>query len=158
MPVVSLLVDIIVAECQSEIQLNSNRYVSSVAVSGSQLSTNDINDLFEFDDTDTTYCAPSNMKPFTMTISYSSPVLLTEIGIHGYDGLFNNNDFVTRFSLSFSEDGNNFTEYIRDTGSTVSYITIHMHVAILLLSCRSSLCQVMRGVTLDYGLPSLPLV
>ena len=125
MPVVSLLVDIIVAECQSEIQLNSNRYVSSVAVSGSQLSTNDINDLFEFDDVDTTYCAPSNMKPFTMTISYSSPVLLTEIGMHGDDdfNLFDSDDFVTRFSLSFSEDGNNFTEYIRDTGSTVSYTT-----------------------------------
>ena len=94
-------------------------------MSGSQLSTNDINDLFEFDDIDTTYCAPSNMKPFTMTISYSSPVLLTEIGIHGDDdfNLFDSDDFVTRFSLSFSEDGNNFTEYIRDTGSTVSYIT-----------------------------------
>ena len=120
MPVVSPLVDIIVAECQSEIQLNSNHYVSSVAVSGSQLSTNDINDLLEFDDIDTTYCAPTNMKPFTMTISYSSPVLLTEIGIHGDDDLFNSDDFVTRFSLSFSEDDDNFTEYIRDTGSTVS--------------------------------------
>ena len=86
--------------------------------SGSQLSTNDINDLFEFDDIDTTYCAPSNMKPFTMTISYSSPVLLTEIGIHGYDGPFNDNHFVNEFSLSFSNDGENFTDYIQGSRST----------------------------------------
>ena len=94
-------------------------------MNGSQLSMDDINDLLEFDDTGRYYCAPTHTRPFTMTISYSSPVLLTEIGIHGDDdfNLFDSDDFVTRFSLSFSEDGNNFTEYIRDTGSTVSYIT-----------------------------------
>ena len=35
--------------------------------------------------------------------------------------IFDSDDFVTRFSLSFSEDDDNFTEYIRDTGLTVSY-------------------------------------
>ena len=92
-------------------------------MSGSQLSTGDVNDLFEFDDTDKYYCAPTNIKPFTMTISYSSPLLLTEIGIHGDVDpiIFDSDDFVTRFSLSFSEDDDNFTEYIRDTGLTVSY-------------------------------------
>ena len=91
-------------------------------MSGSQLNEDDVN-LLEFDNTGRTYCASTNMKPFNMTISYSSPVLLTEIGIHGYDGFFGN-DFVSRFSLSFSEDGDNFTDYIRDTGSTVSYTII----------------------------------
>ena len=92
--------------------------------SGSQLSINDINDLFEFDDIDRYYCAPTNMKPFTMTISYSSPVLLTEIGIHGDDDFIDGNDFVTRFSLSFSEDGGNFTEYLQGVKPTVRCIKI----------------------------------
>ena len=113
---------IIVAECQSEIQLNSNHYVSSVTVNGSQLSMDDINDLLEFDDTGRYYCAPTHTRPFTMTISYSSPVLLTEIGIHGDNGInfffFGRDDFVTRFSLSFSEDGKNFTDYIQGSKST----------------------------------------
>ena len=52
-----------------------------------------------------------------MTISYSSPVLLTEIGIHGYDGLLDK-DFVTEFSLSFSEDGDIYTDYIQGARST----------------------------------------
>ena len=52
-----------------------------------------------------------------MTISYSSPVLLTEIGIHGYDGLLDK-DFVTEFSLSFSEDGDIYTDYIQGAKST----------------------------------------
>ena len=67
-----------------------------------------------------------------MTITYSSPVLLREIGIHGYDNpliLSPFDDYVTSFSLSFSEDGGNFTEYIRDTGSTVCYIN-NTHVLI----------------------------
>ena len=94
-------------------------------MSGSQLNEDNVNDLLEFDNIGRTYCAPTNMRPFNMTISYSSPVLLTEIGIHGDDNLWPaSNDFVTRFSLSFSEDGDNFTDYIRDTGSTVSYTII----------------------------------
>ena len=72
------------------------------------------------------------MRPFTMTITYSSPVLLREIGIHGYNQVLESSifdDYVTRFSLSFSEDGGNFTEYIRDTGTTVCYIN-NTHVLI----------------------------
>ena len=72
------------------------------------------------------------MRPFTMTIIYSSPVLLREIGIHGYNQFLGSSrfdDYVTSFSLSFSEDGGNFTEYIRDTGSTVCYIN-NTHVLI----------------------------
>ena len=88
-------------------------------MSGSSI---DYNNLFNFDDTGRYYCGPTNMRPFTMTISYSSPVLLTEIGIHGRDRTFPlSNQFVTSFSLSFSEDDDNFIEYIRDTGSTVCY-------------------------------------
>ena len=72
------------------------------------------------------------MRPFTMTITYSSPVLLREIGIHGYNQVLGSSifdNYVTSFSLSFSEGGGNFTEYIRDTGSTVCYIN-NTHVLI----------------------------
>ena len=86
-------------------------------MNGSQLNVDNVNDLLEFNDTGRTYCVPTDMRPFTMTISYSSPVLLTEIGIHGHDGTFGN-DFVTEFSLSFSEDGSNFTDYIQGAKST----------------------------------------
>ena len=107
-------------ECQSESRLHNNPGVNSVTVSDSSI---DYNNLFNFDDTGRYYCGPTNMRPFTMTISYSSPVLLREIGIHGHDRTFPlSNQFVTSFSLSFSKDGDNFTEYIRDTGSTVCYI------------------------------------
>ena len=110
---------LVVTECQSESQLNSNQYVDDVTVSDSSI---DYSYLFNFDDTGRYYCGPTNMRPFTMTITYSSPVLLREIGIHGRDRILRSDEFVNSFSLSFSEDGDNFTEYIRDTGSTVCYI------------------------------------
>ena len=81
--------------------------------------------LFEFGNTDVFHCGPSDVGSFNITITYSSPVLLTEIGIHGYNQILATSifdDYVTSFSLSFSEDDDNFTEYIRDTGSTVSYV------------------------------------
>ena len=77
--------------------------------------------LFEFDNTDVLHCGPSDVGSFNITITYSSPVLLTQIGIHGRDRTFQSDEYVTRFSLLFSEDDDNFTEYIRDTGSTVCY-------------------------------------
>ena len=118
-----------VTECQSESQLNSNQYVDDVTVSDSSI---DHSYLFNFYDTERYYCGPSDVGRFNITITYSSPVLLTEIGIHGRDRTFPRSDqFVTSFSLSFSEDGDNFTEYIRDTGSTVCYINnIHMYSSI----------------------------
>ena len=79
--------------------------------------------LFEFGNTDVFHCGPSDVGSFNITITYSSPVLLTEIGIHGRDRAFPlPDDYVTSFSLLFSEDDDNFTEYIRDTGSTVCYV------------------------------------
>ena len=75
--------------------------------------------LFEFDNTEVFHCGPSEAGPFNITITYSSPVLLMEIDIHGHDRTFQSDEYVTRFSLSFSEDDDNFTEYIRDTGSRV---------------------------------------
>ena len=113
---------LVVTECQSESQLNSNQYVDDVTVSDSSI---DNSYLFNFYDTERYYCGPTNMRPFNMTITYSSPVLLREIGIHGRDRTFRSDEFVNSFSLSFSEDGDNFTEYIRDTGSTVCYIKTH---------------------------------
>ena len=108
-----------VTECESESHLNNDQYVDSVTVSGSQINTDD---LFNFGNAQK-YCGPTSTRPFTITITYSSPVLLREIGIDGFDRrLFQSNQYVTSFSLSFSEDGDNFTEYVRDTGSTVCHI------------------------------------
>ena len=112
-----LQVHFVITECQSESQLNSNQHVDSVTVNGLPINTGN---LFEFD-TDVLHCGPSDVGSFNIIISYSSPVLLTEIGIHGRDRTFSSDEYVTRFSLLFSEDGDNFTEYIRDTGSTVCY-------------------------------------
>ena len=110
---------LVVTECQSESQLNSNQYVDDVTVSDSSI---DYSYLFNFYDTERYYCGPTNIRPFNMTITYSSPVLLREIGIHGHDRILRSDEFVNSFSLSFSKDGDSFTEYIRDTGSTVCYI------------------------------------
>ena len=110
-----------ITECQSESSLNSDQYVDSVTVSSSSMNTDN---LFNFGNTGR-YCGPTDMRPFTMTITYSSPVLLREIGIQGRDRLFPwPNQYVTSFSLSFSEDDNNFTQYIQDTGSTVHHINV----------------------------------
>ena len=119
----------VITECQSESRLHNNPGVNSVTVSGSPI---DYNNLFNFDDTGRYYCGSTNMRPFTMTITYSSPVLLREIGIHGYNQFplsTTFDDYVTSFSLSFSEGGGNFAEYIRDNGSTVCYIN-NTHVLI----------------------------
>ena len=85
-------------------------------MNGSPINTDN---LFEFDNTEVFHCGPSEVGPFNITITYSSPVLLIEIGIHGHDRTIRSDEYVTSFSLSFSEDDDNFTEYIRDTGSTV---------------------------------------
>ena len=111
-------VDIIVAECQEETSINDNRFVSSITVDGSSLHQNSIDDLFEVNNIERSYCASPTTSPLNMTISFSSPVLLTVIGIHGDQS----NGFVNNFSLSFSEDGTNFNEYTRDTGSVVCCI------------------------------------
>ena len=111
----------VIAECQTSVsQLHNNPGVDSVT-----MTLTNHNNLFNFDDDDSYVCVPNNVGPFTMTITYSSPVLLTEIGIHGYNQFpltSRFDDYVTSFSLSFSEDDDNFTEYIRDTGSTVCYV------------------------------------
>ena len=151
----SVGVPTVITECQSEeSRLHDNPGVNSVTVSDSSI---DYNNLFNFDDTERYYCGPTNMKPFTMTITYSSPVSLREIGIHGYDRIFPlSNQFVTSFSLSFSKDGDNFTEYMQDTGSTVCYI--NSTCVVIANICRSLLCQMKDDITLHCGLPSLPLV
>ena len=117
--------------------MNSNDYINSVTVNGSQLNEDNFNDLLEFNDIGRTYCAPTNMRPFTMTISYSSPVLLTEIGIHGDDEPWPlSNDFVSRFSLLFSEDGDNFTDYNQGAKQMlccIKFISMHNHMCCLLI-------------------------
>ena len=86
--------------------------------------------LFNFDNTEVLHCGPSDVGRFNITITYSSPVLLMEIGIHGDQDnrlfpLPPTFEYVTSFSLLYSEDDDNFTEYIRDTGSTVCYAYQH---------------------------------
>ena len=117
-----------------------------------------VNNLFNFDDIGGYYCVPTDIRPFTMTISYSSPVLLTEIGIHGYDGPLLDNRFVTEFSLSFSVDGENFTDYIQGTKSTSTVCCYHGYIIFIYFVYRCSLYHVMRCITLYCVLPSLPLV
>ena len=124
-----MCIDIVATECRSESQLNSKRFVDTVTLNNSPINTDD---LFNFVNIERYYCGPTNMRPFTLTITYSSPVLLREIGIHGRDRTFPlSNRYVTSFSLSFSEDGDNFTEYIRDTGSTVCHINVYMYHGLL---------------------------
>ena len=120
-----------VTECTSESRLHINPGVANVTVDDSPI---DYSYLFNFDDTDKYYCAPTNMRPFSITISYSTQVLLTEIGIHGRDrNIFLSDEYVTSFSLSYFKD-DNFTEYIRDTGSPVRcYITL-IHMFLLVVS------------------------
>ena len=124
-----MCIDIVITECRSESQLNSKRFVDTVTLNNSPINTDD---LFNFVKTERYYCGPTNMRPFTLTITYSSSVLLREIGIHGRDRTFPlSNQYVNSFSLSFSEDGDNFTEYIRDTGSTVCHINVCMYHGLL---------------------------
>ena len=148
----------VVTECQSESQLNSDRYVDSVTVNGSPI---DADSLFNFGNAGR-YCGPTDMKPFTINIAYSSPVLLREIDIQGSNQILGPSplfeSYVTSFSLSFSEDDGNFTEYIRDTGSTVCHIN-NKHVLIdYVYAVRNLLHQMNCDATLHCGLPSLPLV
>ena len=87
----------------------------------SQLKSHDVNDhdLFDFGNIERFYCAKGGFKkPLAMKIYYRSPVLLTQIGMHGDNKPAG---FVTNFSLSFSEDGKNFTDYIRNTTTSVCY-------------------------------------
>ena len=106
-----------ITECQSESQLHNNPGVDSVT-----MTIMNYDNVFNFDDSGSFFCGPATTGPFTLTISYSSLVLLRQIDIHGHDRTFPiPNQFVTSFSLSFSEDYDNFTEYTRDTGSTVCY-------------------------------------
>ena len=143
-----------VVECQQEIELNNDRYADSVTVDG--LAINDYDGLFDFDVDDSYYCGPTETKPFDVTISYSTEVLLTEVGMHGYF-----DSYVTSVSLSYSEDDSNFTEYMYagNTRTTVCIIKICISILIdFTNSVRCSLWKIMRGTTLYSGLPSQPLV
>lgn len=114
-----------VVECQQEIELNNDRYVDSVTVDGSAI--NDYDELFDFNADNSYYCAPTETKPFDVTISYSSQVLLTEVGTHGYD-----NGYVTSYSLSYSEDDGNFTEYMYAGDTITSVCCIKICISILI--------------------------
>ena len=125
--IISYVIDVlaVIAECQTSVsQLHNNPGVDSVT-----MTLTNHNNLFNFNDDDSYVCVPNNVGPFTMTITYSSPVLLTRIGIHGRDRTFPlSNQFVTSFSLSFSEDNDNFTEYIQDNRSVRYVNNSYMHM------------------------------
>ena len=89
-------------------------------------------DLFNFDNSGEFYCAPTDQGTPTITIEFPTPVLLTEIGIHGNDRFLASNQYVTRFSLSYENDDGNFTEYIRQTGLMVQKWLIFLHVDLFL--------------------------
>ena len=105
------------AECMSgtERVLTDLNSVTSVTVDGSPLSSSNIVDLFE-DDESANYCVPTNRQHPVITISFSSFVVIVEIGINGQRGLTIFHDYVTKFSLSYF-DGQNVVTY---TGLRVS--------------------------------------
>ncbi|XP_065898534.1 mucin-3B-like [Dysidea avara] len=108
-------------ECHTESRLTATPGVNSVMIGSSQMSHGS---LFNFDDTEVFYCAPTNQGKPTITIRFRTSVLLTEIGIHGNDRFIFSDHHVTRFSLSYENDGN-FTEYIRQTGVTMFNVADH---------------------------------
>jgi len=104
-----------ITECRTESQLTTTPGVNNVTVGSLQIFHDD---LFNFDDTGELYCAPSNQGNPIITITFPTAILLTEIGIHGDDRFLSSDHYVTRFSLSYENDGD-FTEYIRQTGLMV---------------------------------------
>ena len=105
-------------ECRSttETVLSNLNTVTSVTADGSQLSSSDIEDLFADDDS-AEYCAPTNTQRPVITISFSSFVVIVEIGINGNEGILFS-DYVTNFTLSYF-DGQDVIAY---TGLSVSMI------------------------------------
>jgi len=140
----------LVTECYTESRLTTTPGVNSVMVGNSQILHDD---LFNFDDTGVYYCAPSNQGNPTITITFPTSVLLTEIGIHGYDGILISNHYVTRFSLSYENDGN-FTEYNRQTGLVVWKWLLFFNTCQFSL-CRLLMSQITISISLDYGLLSI---
>lgn len=107
-------------ECQEENQLGNNAD-TVVTVNGTQINHDD---LFDFDFRAPRYCVPTDTSPPTLTILFSSSILLTEIGIRGSPGLLPLQDqFVKSFSLSYAVGGH-FTTYTRANGLTVCSIRI----------------------------------
>ena len=91
---------------------------TTVTVNGAQINQND---LFDFGNTDQRYCVSTDVNPPTLIISYSSSVLLTEIGIRGLESflhLKDYNQFVKNFSLAYTV-GDDFVNYTRANGLKV---------------------------------------
>ena len=108
---------IIPLECRAESQLGNNDD-TVVTVNGIQINHND---LFNFGSHADQYCVPTTTNTPTLTILFPSSVLLTEVGIRGSAGFLPLKDqFVKSFSLSYLV-GDNFTNYIRANGLTVSF-------------------------------------
>lgn len=87
-----------------------------VTVNGAQINHDD---LFNFDLIAQRYCISTDESPPTLNISFSSPVLVMEIGIRGLPlPLPLIDKYVKSFSLSYAVD-NNITSYTSANGLTV---------------------------------------
>ena len=87
-----------------------------VTVNGAQINHNN---LFNFKSIAQRYCVPTDTRPPTLNISFSSPVLVTEIGIRGLPFPPPLLDYyVKSFSLSYTVD-DNITSYTSANGLTV---------------------------------------
>lgn len=128
-----------------------------VTVNGEQIN---YNNLFDFSTDADRYCVPTDTNPPTITISYSSSVLLTEIGIQGIQVLLPfRNRFVRSFSLSY-DAGNDTVSYISANGLTVcvvSYIVPSLISNACLFCYRHLVFLMLRHIILACGPQLEPL-
>ena len=107
-------------ECQGEDQLGNDAN-TVVTVNGAQINHDD---LFNFNFIGQRYCVPTDIRPPTFNISFSSSVLITQIGIRGIPlPLPLIDQYVQSFSLSYV-NGGSITNYSRANGLTVCSIYI----------------------------------
>ena len=138
-------------ECQVDHQLGNNAD-TVVMANGAQINHDD---LFNFDLIAQRYCIPTDTRPPTLNISFSSSVLVTEIGIHGLPlPLPLVDKYVKSFSLSYAV-GDNITSYTSTNGLTVcSNLILSL---IIYFVCRHSAFLTASVIILACGLQSVPI-
>ena len=113
---IPLLISCMISECQEVDQLGNNAD-TMVTVNGTKINNDD---LFDFGYLTGRYCISTDTRPPTLNISFSTSVLLMEIGIRGMPfPLPLLDQFVQSFSLSYVVNDNNITNYTRANGLTV---------------------------------------
>ena len=132
-----------------------NNADTTVTVNGAQINHDD---LFNFDLIAQRYCISTDTRPPTLNISFSSSVLVTEIGIRGLPlplPLIDN--YVNSFSLSYAV-GDNITSYTSANGLTVCSISISLSLIdnLYLFCYRHSTFLTASFIILVCGLQLVP--